>query len=375
MGNSMRELEAVRGDFSVITGLAQDKAWSNGDGGGDHARANATFLTGMQAKKTAGADIRLGVSVDQIAAQHMGHLTKLPSLELSSDGQRSAGRCDSGYSCAYQFNLAWANETTPVPPEMDPRLVFERMFGGGQSQGTEAKRRAALRTSILDTVLDDANRISKRANAQDRAKLDEYLTSVRDIEQRIQRAEKLNRPVPKGVVAPDSIPEKFEDHIHALLDLMVLAFQTDTTRISTFLLSHDGSNRAFPDLGVPEAHHQLSHHSRDPEKLRKIAIIDRFYLRQFRYVLEKLKSVKEGQGSLLDQCMIVYGSGIRDGDRHSHNELPLLLAGRGAGLKPGRHLAVGGQDTPMTNLYLSLLDRMGVPAERIGDSTGRLGDI
>jgi hypothetical protein len=376
LNKSMQELEAQRGDFSIITGLAQDKAWSNGDGGGDHARANATFLTGCQARKTAGADIRLGVSVDQIAAQSIGHLTKLPSLELSTDGQRSAGRCDSGYSCAYQFNLAWANETTPVPPEMDPRLVFERMFGSADAGGASAKRRQALRMSILDTVLADANSIAKKANAADRAKLDEYLTSVRDIEQRVQRAEKLSVKVPAGVKAPTGIPDSFEAHIRMMFDLLALAFQTDVTRISTFQLSHDGSNRSFAHIGVPDSHHQISHHSRDPEKLRKIAAIDRFYISQLSYFLKKLKSIQEGEGNLLDQSMIVYGSGIRDGDRHSHNELPVILAGKGGGsIQTGRHYAVAGEDTPMTNMYLSLLDRIGVPAERIGDSTGRLEGI
>jgi hypothetical protein len=376
MGASMKEIEAHRADFSIITGLAHDKARANGDGGGDHARATASYLTGIQALKTAGADIQLGISTDQIAARKLGHLTKLSSLELSTDGQRSAGRCDSGYSCAYQYNLAWSSETTPVPPEMDPRMVFERLFGDSDAAHPEAKRRIALRHSILDRVVQDAKRMSQRADAEDRAKLDEYLTSVRDIEQRIQRSEKMTRNAPKDFTPPTGIPDDFEQHIRSMLDLLALAFQTDSTRVSTFLFSHDGSNRAFPFIGVPNAHHQISHHSKNPDKLRKLALIDRFYLRQFGYFLTKLKSIKEGDGSLLDHCMISYGSGIRDGDRHDHDDLPLILAGRGNGsLTPGRHFAVGGTETPMTNLHLALLDRMGVPAERIGDSTGRLEGI
>jgi hypothetical protein len=375
-GSSMRMLEPHRKDFSIITGLCHDKARSNGDGGGDHARATATFLTGVQARKTAGSDIQLGVSVDQIAANRIGHHTKLASLELSTDGQRSAGRCDSGYSCAYQFNLAWKNETMPLAPEMDPRLAFERVFGSA-SGGKDGERRRVLNQSILDTVLADAHRLQKKVNARDRAKLDEYFTAVRDIEQRIERAEQFGQPLPKEVQAPSGIPDSYQEHIRVMFDLLALSFQTDSTRIATFLLAHDGSNRSFPEIGVPDSHHQISHHQHDPEKLRKIALIDQFYLSQFGYFLDKLKHTADGEGNLLDHSMIVYGGGICDGDRHNHDNLPVILAGHGSGtLKPGRHIALKRQDeTPMTNLYLSLLDRIDVPAERIGDSTGRLEGI
>ncbi|MDB6140006.1 MAG: hypothetical protein JWO94_3078 [Verrucomicrobiaceae bacterium] len=377
-GPSMKEaLEAHRNDFSVITGLCHDKARSNGDGGGDHARATATFLTGVQAKKTAGADIHLGVSVDQIAADKVGNQTKLGSLELSTDGQRSAGRCDSGYSCAYQFNLSWRNESTPMAPEMDPRLVFERVFGAGAGgDSPEAKRRRALQKGVLDTVLSDAKSLQSRVSAQDRAKLDEYYSSVRDIETRIERAEKLTKALPPGTVAPSGIPDSYEQHIHTMFDILALAFQTDSTRVSTFLMAHDGSNRSFPEIGVPENHHGISHHQHDPEKLRKIGLIDQFYLRQLGYFLTKLKSIKEGDGNLLDNSMIVYGSGISDPDRHDHSHLPVILAGHGRGtLNPGSHVALQPNETPMTNLYLALLDRMGAPAERVGDSTGKLEGI
>ncbi len=378
MGPSVKAaLEAHRNDLSIITGLCHDKARSNGDGGGDHARATATFLTGVQAKKTAGADIHLGVSVDQIAAEKVGHLTKLGSLEISTDGQRSAGRCDSGYSCAYQFNLSWRNESTPMAPEMDPRLVFERVFGAGAGGNTpEAKRRRAMQKGVLDTVLADAKTLQGKVNAQDRAKLDEYYSSVRDIETRIERAEKLTKELPPGAQIPTGIPDSYEEHIHTMFDILTLAFQTDSTRVSTFLMAHDGSNRSFPELGVPENHHGISHHQRDPEKLRKIAIIDQFYLRQLGYFMTKLKSIKEGDGNLLSNSMIVYGGGISDPDRHDHSHLPVILAGQGRGtLNPGSHVALQGSETPMTNLYLALLDRMGAPAERVGDSTGKLEGI
>lgn len=376
LSNTLKALEPHRSEFSIVAGLAQDKARSNGDGGGDHARSVASFLTGVQPKKTAGSDIHLGISVDQIAANKIGHLTKLPSLELSTDGQRSAGKCDSGYSCAYQFNMSWKNETTPMNPEMDPRLVFERLFGlGAAGNSPEAKRRRAMQKSILDLVMDDAKTLQRSVSGQDKAKLDEYFTAVRDIEQRIERNEKMTKALPKGVQAPGGVPDKYEDHIRMMFDMLVLAFQTDTTRIATFSLAHDGSNRSFADIGVPDGHHQLSHHQDDPEKLRKIALIDQFYIKQLAYFLDRMKTMKEGDTSLLHNSMVVYGGGIRDGNRHDHDNLPIILAGRAGGAySPGRRIMLPGE-TPMTNLYLNMLDRLGVSAERVGDSTGRVEGV
>lgn len=374
LSNTLKEIERHRNDFMVVSGLAQDKARSHGNGGGDHARATSTFLTGCMPKKTAGSDIQLGVSVDQIAAQKIGHLTRLPSLELSTDGQRSSGRCDSGYSCAYQFNLAWKNETMPMAPEMDPRLVFERLFGYGASgaKGAEGARRQRLQKSILDTVLGEAKSLQGKVNGNDKRKLDEYYSSVRDIELRIERAEKFTASLPKDYPVPEGIPESYEEHIRMMFDLLTLAFQTDTTRLCTFMLAHDGSNRSFPEIGVPDAHHYLSHHESDAQKLEKIAKIDRFYMRQFGYFMDKLKGTKEGDGNLLDSSMIVFGGGIGDGNRHNHDNLPILLAGRAGGTwTPGKRVVLPGE-TPMTNLYLSMLDRMGVRAERVGDSSGVL---
>ena len=371
---SLKELERHRNDFMVVSGLAQDFARSHGNGGGDHARATATFLTGCLPKKTAGSDIQLGISVDQIAAQKIGHLTRLPSLELSADGQRSAGRCDSGYSCAYQFNLAWKNETMPMAPEMDPRLAFERLFGYGASgaQGEAGARRQRLQKSILDTVMDQAKSLQGQVSGSDKRKLDEYFESVRDIELRIERSEKFATQMPKDFKVPEGIPESYEEHIRVMFDLMALAFQTDTTRIATFMLAHDGSNRSFPDIGVPDAHHGISHHQRDPEKLAKLGKIDRFYLRQFAYFLDKLKGIQEGEGNVLDNSMIVWGGGIGDPDRHNHDNLPIIVAGRAGGTwTPGKRVMLPGE-TPMTNLYVSMLERMGVRAETVGDSNGKL---
>lgn len=376
LSKSLKVIEQHRQDFTVVSGLCHDWARSHGNGGGDHARATASFLTGCQAKKTAGADIHLGISVDQIAAQQIGHLTRLPSLELSTDGQRSAGRCDSGYSCAYQFNLAWRSENMPMAPEMDPRLVFERLFGYGASsgKGEEAARRQRLQKSVLDVVLDEAKSLQGKTNASDRRKLDEYFTSVRDIEQRIERAEKLSTEMP-DVKVPEGVPSSYEEHMHVMFDLLALAFQTDSTRIATFMLAHDGSNRSFTEIGVPEGHHSISHHQRNAEKLTKIASIDRFYLKQLGYFLSKMKSIKDGDGNLLDNSMIVYGGGISDGDRHDHSQLPVILAGKAGGtLTPGRRIVLPGE-VPMTNLYVSMLERMGVKAEHIGDSTGKLENI
>lgn len=371
---ALSELSKIKEEFTVLSGLAHDKARSHGNGGGDHARATATFLTGCMPKKTAGADIHLGESVDQIAARQIGRQTRLPSLELSTDGQRSAGRCDSGYSCAYQFNLAWKSETMPMAPEMDPRLAFERLFGLGSvtmGSGPEAERARKTRRSVLDSVMGEAKSLQARAGMADRRKLEEYLDSVREIERRIEQAESVSTTLPDAA-RPEGIPERYEDHIRAMMDLLVLAFQTDSTRVATFLLAHDGSNRSFPELGVADAHHALSHHQKDPEKLRKIALIDRFYVRQFGYLIEKLRQVKVGEERLLDRTLITYGGGICDGDRHNHDNLPILLAGGKAdGLQHGRRRMLKGE-VPMTNLHLGILDRLGVKAERIGDSTGVL---
>ncbi|BDS05031.1 hypothetical protein NT6N_00710 [Oceaniferula spumae] len=372
MAASMKPLEKLRDSFQIIGGLDHDKAKPNGDGAGDHARANATYLTGCQARKTAGDDIHVGVSVDQIAAQQIGHQTRLPSLELSTDPPRKSGRCDSGYSCAYQFNLSWRSASTPMPSERNPRAVFERLFGSGDSK-EDAKRRARHQ-SVLDFVLEDAKRLNKKVDASDRAKLDEYMTAVREVETRISRHENFRDQFPDAK-KPNGIPASYREHIRLMYQLMSLAFQTDSTRVCTFLLAHDGSNRSFNEIGVSDGHHSISHHKGNRSNLEKIAKIDQFYLEEYARFLAGLKGIKEGNGNLLDNTMIVYGSGIGDGNRHNHTDLPLILAGKGGGtLNPGRHHRAK-EGTPMTNLYLAMLERMNVKARRVGDSSGVLANV
>ncbi len=376
----LQPLKPHQKDFMVLSGLALDKARANGDGPGDHARASAAFLTGCQPRKTPGVDIKAGVSVDQIAAQKLGRETRFSSLELGCEGNRQAGECDSGYSCAYQANISWKSESTPMPPEIDPRSVFERIFANSSSgESSESlARRKRHQKSILDFVLEDAKQLQSNLGHTDRRKVDEYLAAVREMEQRIEHAEKFASEVLPDTDRPTGIPtgpNSFEKHIRLMYDLQALAFQTDATRISTLMVAYDGSNRPYNDIGVSEGHHNLSHHGENPEKIEKIVKINHFHATQFAYFLEKLKSIPEGDGTLLDNCMIVYGSGIGDGNRHNHDNLPVLLAGRGGGtIQSGRHVQFQGE-TPMTNLYVSMLERMGVSVDRIGDSTGKLQEL
>jgi BMFP domain-containing protein YqiC len=375
LARTMQPLAAVKGSIQVVGGLDHKNAAPGNDGAGDHARANATFLTGARARKTDSVDIHVGASVDQVAAQQIGHLTRFSSLELSCDNVRKSGTCDSGYSCAYQYNLAWRSATTPMTPEPNPRLVFERLFGAG-SAGERQKnfeQRQQTQKSLLDLVMDDTRSLQNKMGAKDRDKLDEYLTGVRTIEQRIQRAESFGKlPVP-GSEAPNGIPENFGEHMDIMFDLLAMAFQTDSTRIATLLLANDGSNRSFAEIGIPEGHHYCSHHRNNPELVAKIGDIDLHYMKHFARFLEKLDQTKDVDGkSLLHNSMIVYGSGNADGNRHTHDNLPVIVAGAGGGtLTPGRFAKLESQ--PMSNLFLSLNDRLGVRGtERIGDSNGRL---
>ncbi len=365
--DTLKPLEAFREHTLVLTGLTQDTARAHGDGAGDHARALACFLTGTHPRKTDGANIQAGISVDQLAAQKVGHLTRLPSLELGIDPSAQAGNCDSGYSCAYSSNIAWSSATTPVAKETNPRLVFDRLFGGGLA----GARRGSYRESILDTVADDARRLRDRLGAVDGRKLDEYLGSVRDIERRIARA---SRPVeaPEGYGRPTGVPKDYGDHIRLMMDMIALAFQADITRVVTFVLANEGSNRSYRSLDVAEGHHELSHHEGNPEKHAKIARINLFHMEQFAYLLGKLRGIGEGDGSVLDNTMLLYGSGIGDGNRHNHDDLPVLLVGKGNGtIKAGRHVKYP-SNTPLNNLFLSMLDRFDCPVDALGDSKGRL---
>ncbi|NNC89059.1 MAG: DUF1552 domain-containing protein [Akkermansiaceae bacterium] len=374
LNDSMAPLEDFRDEFQVVKGFEQANGWAGPDGAGDHARSNSTFLTGVRPRKTAGSDIKLGISVDQLAANHVGHVTRFPSLELSCDEVRKSGACDSGYSCAYQFNISWRSERQPMTPESNPRLVFERLFGGGSDRERQAglAMRREQRRSILDFVKDDARAMQKRLGQNDRRKLDEYMTGVREIEQRIERAESFGKPVRPDVDPPAAgVPAAYEEHIRLMFDMLLLAFKTDSTRIASYLLAHDGSNRSFRDIGVSEGHHALSHHRNNRDKIEKITRIDRFYIEQLAYFLGRMRATRDVDGkSLLDNSMIVWGGGLSNADRHTHNDLPVILAGRGGGaLNPGRHLELDG-DIPLNNLYVRMLREMGAPVKRFGDSTG-----
>lgn len=372
---TLEPLAAIKEKICVMTGLAQDNAHPKGDGPGDHARSASAFLTGAHPVKTGGVDIRVGQSVDQVAAEKVGRKTRLPSIELGTEGGRNAGQCDSGYSCAYSNNISWKTATTPMAKEINPRLVFERMFGSVEDRDAAKgqARKDEYRKSILDFVSEDASRLKQQLGQTDRRKMDEYFTSVREIEQRIDRSreEDSKRKVPE-MTLPTGVPKQLDEHISLMFDLMTLAFQTDTTRISTFMLANEGSNRSYPMVGVNDGHHHLSHHQNKQDWIDQLKKIDKHLVGHFARFLEKLNGISEGDGTLLDHSMIVYGSAISDGNRHNHNDLPILLAGRGCGsIRSGRRL-VYPKNTPLNNLFLSMLDRMESGVDSLGDSTGRL---
>lgn len=372
----LKELEPVRGDVSILSGLACDKARPNGDGPGDHARAQAAFLTCAQPKKTAGADIKVGISVDQLAAEKVGNKTRFASLELGCEKGAIAGNCDSGYSCAYSSNMAWRTHNTPVPKEVNPKSVFERLFGDGPADSVASTRakRDQYKKSVLDFALEDARDLKGKLGIRDQQKLDEYLYAIREVETRIMGAELVDPAGKPNITVPEGVPADYAEHLRIMFDLMALAFQSDQTRIATFMLANDGSNRSYNQIGVREGHHDLSHHGRNKEKLEKIGKINTFHMQQFAYFLKRLKTVKEGDKTLLDNSMILYGSGIGDGDRHNHDDLPIVLAGRGGGaLETGKHVKYR-RNTPIANLYVSLLERMDVHVDEFGDSDGRLLD-
>jgi hypothetical protein len=367
----LEPLKDLRGDLLVLTGLTADKARPHGDGGGDHARALGAFLTGAQPRKTDGPDIRAGLSADQAAAAAVGDQTRLSSLEIGCEAGAMAGNCDSGYSCVYSSTMSWKSATQPLPKEVNPKLVFQRLFGGGSTD--DRLRAAARRKSVLDLVREDYKDLNGKLGKQDQQKLDEYATAIRDIEERMDRALKLPEVKPPGgATAPAGIPKDYEEHLRLMSDLMVLAFQADVTRVCTFVMANEGSNKPYPFADVPEGHHDLSHHGNDKAKRAKIAKINRFHVTQFARLLERLKAVKEGEGTLLDHCMVAYGSGNSDGNAHNHDDLPVLLAGRGGGtIQTGRHVRFP-RETPLNNLWLAVLERLGAKTASLGDSTGIL---
>jgi hypothetical protein len=371
--STMKPLEPFREHLLAFSGLAQVQGRALGDGAGDHARAGATWLTGVHPKKSE-ITIRAGVSADQIAAREFGRHTQLASLEIGIESNQLAGGCDSGYSCAYTNTISWRSDTTPLPVENNPRALFERLFGDGDS--TDAKDRLALlnkQKSILDYVSGSLNRLGGSLGSGDRVKLNEYTDAVRDIERRIQKAEQQNATLKLPVVErPTAVPDEFEDHVKMVMDLQVLAYQTDLTRVITLMMAREGSNRPYRNIGISDGHHNLTHHQNDEEKIAKIIKINEVHARMFAYLLERLKATPDGEGNLLDHSLVLYGSSISDGNLHTHHDLPIVLAGGGAGqVKGNRHL-VFPKDTPLNNLLLDMLLKAGVPAEKFGDGTGSL---
>jgi len=372
---TMEPMTAFKDKMLVLSGLTHNGGRALGDGPGDHARAASSFLTGMHPRKTAGADIKIGVSVDQAAAQALGSATRFASLELALEDGRLVGSCDSGYSCAYSNNLAWRTENSPLPPEINPRLVFERLFGAGDELEDAASRARRLKyeKSILDTVTDETASLKSSLGSTDRRKLDEYLHSVREIEKRISNAERDSKDLTPPFEKPAGAPFDYAAHAHLMYDLMTVAFQTDSTRIITFMMGREGSSRAYREIGISDAHHPLTHHRGNEEMIEKVRQINRYHVEQFAYWIDRLSKTPDGDGTLLDSAMVIYGSGLADGNRHTHHDLPVLLAGGGNGkLKPGRHVKYP-VETPMANLFVAMLDKMGVNMDQLGDSNGKLG--
>ncbi len=371
----LQPLTPFRDQTQVITGSADHFANGLGDGGGDHARAGASFLTGAHPKHSAGSDIYVGVSADQVAAREVGHLTRLPSLEIGLDDNRTVGHCDSGYSCAYTNSISWRTPSTPMPPEANPRQLFERLFGDYDNTIDDATRarRIANRKSILDMAQEETKQLVGSLGATDKSKMDEYLTTIRDVEQRIERAE--NEPPIKdpGFAKPSGVPTNFVEHARLMYEMQAIAFQADITRIATMVIGREGSVRTYEHIGVPETHHPLSHHKNYEPSLEKLTLINTHHMDLFANFLQRLKSTPNGVGgNLLDDSMILYGSGISDSDRHIHENLPIVMVGGGGGtLHGGRHLEVAA-NTPVTNVYMAMLQRMDVHVDSVGDSTGAL---
>ena len=374
MPRTLEPLAPYRDQLSVLSGLAAMEAYPKpGEGGGDHARAAGTFLTGMHIKRTSAADVLAGVSVDQIAAHELAQETQLASLELSLESVELLGACDGTYACAYTNTIAWRTPSTPLPMENDPRALFERMFGTAISTDPAARLvRLRRDRSILDSVAEKASTLRLRLAPGDRTKLSEYLEAVRDVERRIQKAEEQSDREMPLVEQPAGIPRDFAEHAKLMFDLLALAYQTDLTRVSTFMIGREVSSRPYPEIGIPDSHHPLSHHENDPRKIDDLGKLNLHHVKQFSHFVETLKTTADGDGSLLDQSLLVYGAGISDSNTHFHDNLPIaLVGGTAVGLKGGRHVRYP-DNMPVTNLWMTLLDKMGVRAETIGDSTGQV---
>jgi hypothetical protein len=371
----LEPLKPFRDRLVVITGLSSHQAEALGDGGGDHSRASGSYLTGVHVRKS-DSIVENNISMDQIAANAFKSETQLSSLQLTADDNSLVGSCDVGYSCAYSSTLSWLTPTLPLMAENNPRVIFERLFGSADS--TDPRVRASrLRQdrSILDSVIDRVRQLQQTLAPSDGTKLTDYLESLRDVERRIQKAEEQSVNKGPDVEQPAGIPDGFEPHVQLLYDLQVLAYQSDLTRVITFMYGREQTDRPYPQIGVPEPHHSLTHHQNDPVKMQKCTVIQKYHVRLFARFVEKLRATADGDGSLLDHMILLYGGGISNSDRHTHGPLPTLLVGGGSGtIEGGRHL-VYPDDTPLTNLQLTLLDKLGVPAEKLGDSTGQVNEL
>ena len=371
----LKPLEAVKNDILMLGNLTHNTGRALLDGAGDHGRCCGSYLTGIQVKKTV-TDIKASISCDQHVANEIGKQTRYPSLEIGLEDSRQAGDCDSGYSCAYTNNLAWRSETQPLPPVLDPRQLFERLFGDGVPMSPEARaRQAKYRRSILDFVMGDTQKLESTLGPTDKRKLDEYLTSIREVERQIDKAEKDNAQIDPKMEKPYGVPADFAEHFRLMSDMMTIVIQADMTRVMTFLITREGTSRAYREIGISDGHHPLTHHRNQVDMMDKVALINEYMIKQFALWINKLKSIQEGDGSLLDHSMIVYGAGLSDGNRHLHEDLPTIILGRANGtIKSGRRI-VARRETPMCNLFLSMMDRMGCRMEHFGDSTGHLDGL
>jgi len=372
---TLKALEPYKNDMLQIGNLTHNTGRALLDGAGDHGRCCGSYLTGIQVKKSL-VEIKNGTSFDQIVANEVGKQTRFPSLELGMEDARQAGDCDSGYSCAYTNNLAWRSETQPMPPILDPRSLFERLFGKGQPMTPEERlRQAKYRRSILDFVIEDTHKLESNLGPTDRRKLDEYLSSIREVERQIERAEKDNKNIDPHMDKPYGVPADFAEHFKMMSNMIAIAFQADQTRIVTFLMTREGSSRAYREIGISDGHHPCTHHRNQADLMEKVRKINEYHVQQFAGFVEKMKSTKEGDSTLLDNSMLVYGAGLSDPNAHLHEDLPTILLGKGGNnFKTGRRL-MARRETPMCNLFLTMMDRMGVPTEHFGDSTGRLAGL
>jgi len=370
----LKPLEPLKNEMLVLSNLTHNTGRALLDGAGDHGRCCGSYLTGVQVKKTT-TDILASISCDQVVANKIGGATRFPSLELGLEDARQAGDCDSGYSCAYTNNLAWKSPTQPLPPILEPRQLFERLFGDGVALSPqERERQKVYRRSILDFVMEDARTLQGALGPADNRKLDEYLSSIREVERQIEKAES-EAQVDPHMERPYGTPPDFADHFKLMADMLTIAFQADLTRVATFLVTHEGTSRAYREIGIDDGHHPLTHHRNQVPLMDKVARINTYHVEQFSAWMQRMRTAQDSEGSVLDNSMIIYGAGLSDPNAHLHENLPTVIMGKAQGfIKSGRHV-VYRKETPMCNLFLSMMDRMGVPQEHFGDSTGYLNEL